>query len=222
MLALLNVTQFVSTSGYAAIFVLSVLQSCCVPTSSELTFAFAGYLAYRHQLSLPGIIVVGTLGEVVGAYIAWFVGRYAGRGFVDRYGKYLLLTHRDLDRAEAWYDRHGNLGVFGGRLIPVIRNFVAVPAGVAEVPLPRFGLLTAAGSLIWITAWTLIGYGVGSSYHTIAKDFSYLGYVVGVVAVIAVVFVIVHRYRSYKEATGPGTAPRPDAAVDTEPRPPLP
>jgi membrane protein DedA with SNARE-associated domain len=222
VLALLNVTHFVSDSGYAAIFLLSILQSCCVPTSSELLFAFAGYLAYKHQLSLPGAILVGASGELVGAYVAWFIGRYAGRGFVDRFGKYLLLTHRDLDRAEAWYDRHGSWGVFGGRLIPVIRNFVAIPAGVAEVPLVRFGILTAAGSLIWDGAWALIGYGVGSSYDKVAKDFSYLGYVLGVLAVAAILFVIWHRYRSYKEATGPGASPRPEAVIDTEASPPAP
>ena len=135
MLALLNVTHFVSTYGYAAIFVLSVLQSCCVPTSSELTIGFAGVPGAEGQLSLPAVIVVAVAGEVIGAYLAWVIGRYAGRGFVDRYGKYVLLTHHDLDRAEGWYDRHGAWGVFGGRLIPVIRNFVALPAGVAEVPL---------------------------------------------------------------------------------------
>jgi membrane protein DedA with SNARE-associated domain len=204
VLALLNVTHFVQTSGYAAIFLLSVLQSCCVPTSSELTFGFAGYLAYKHQISLPGVILVGASGELVGAYIAWFIGRYAGRGFVDRFGKYLLLTHHDLDRAEAWYDRHGSWGVFGGRLIPVIRNFVAIPAGVAEVPLVRFGLLTALGSLIWDGAWAFVGYGLGSSYDKVAKGFSDAGYVIGAVAVIGIAFLIYHRYRSYKAATTPG------------------
>jgi membrane protein DedA with SNARE-associated domain len=201
VLALLNVTNFVASSGYAAIFILSVLQSCCIPTSSELTFGFAGVLASEGKLSVPAIIVVGVLGEVVGAYIAWFIGRTGGRAIVDRYGRYLLLTHADLDRAENWYHRHGNWGVFGARLIPVIRNFAALPAGVAEVPLLRFGLLTAAGSLIWITAMTLIGYEVGSSYHKVMKGFSDAGYILGALAAIAIVAFLIHRYRAYKKAT---------------------
>jgi membrane protein DedA with SNARE-associated domain len=201
VLALLNVTNFVSSSGYAAIFILSVLQSCCIPTSSELTFGFAGVLASEGKLSLLPIIVVGVLGEVVGAYIAWFIGRTGGRAIVDRYGRYLLLTHHDLDRAENWYHRHGNWGVFGARLLPVIRNFAALPAGVAEVPLLRFGLLTAAGSTIWITAMTLIGYGLGSSYHKVMKGFSDAGYLLGALAAIAIVVFLVHRYRSYKAVT---------------------
>jgi membrane protein DedA with SNARE-associated domain len=208
VLALINVSHLVSEYGYAAIFVLSVLQSMCVPTSSELTMGFAGVLAAEGKLSLPAVILVGACGELVGAYIAWFIGRYAGRGFVDRYGKYLLLTHHDLDRAEGWYHRHGNWGVFGGRLIPVIRNFVALPAGVAEFPLVRFGVLTFLGSLIWDGAWALIGYGVGGSYHHIMKAFNYAGYLVAAAIVIAVVVLIAHRYRSYKAATAPGTPSR--------------
>ena len=105
---------------------------------------FAGVLAANGKLDLAAVIAIGTLGEVVGAYIAWVIGRTGGRRFVDRWGKYLLLSHADLDRAEAWYDRHERWGVFGSRLVPLVRNFVALPAGVAEVPLVRFGLLTAA------------------------------------------------------------------------------
>src|ERR1700683_1754146 len=101
-LALLNPTSFVSSSGYAAIFILCVLQSCCVPTSSELTMGFAGVLAASGKLSLPAAIAIGVLGEVIGAYIAWFIGRTAGRGFVDRFRKDLLLTHAALDRAQGW------------------------------------------------------------------------------------------------------------------------
>jgi membrane protein DedA with SNARE-associated domain len=203
VLALLNPTGFVTSSGYAAIFVLSVLQSCCVPTSSELTLGFGGVLAAEGKLSLPGVIAVGALGELVGAYIAWIIGRTGGRGFVDRYGRFILLSHRDLDRAEAWYQRHSRWGVFGSRLLPVIRNFVALPAGVAEVPLVRFGVLTAAGSLLWDAAMALIGYEVGGSWKSVMHGFSDAGYLLGALAVLAVAALLIHRYRSYKAATSP-------------------
>jgi membrane protein DedA with SNARE-associated domain len=199
--ALLNLTSYVSSAGYVAIFLLSILQSCCVPTSSELTLGFAGVLAARGTLSLPVVIVVAVAGEVVGAYIAWVIGRVAGRGFVDRYGKYILVSHHDLDRAEAWYRRHERWGVFGSRLLPVIRNFVALPAGIAEVPLVRFGLLTAAGSLIWDGAMAGIGYGIGAHWRTIAHAFSDAGYVLGALAVLAIILAVWHRYRSFKAAT---------------------
>jgi membrane protein DedA with SNARE-associated domain len=198
MLAVLSLTHFVTSSGYLAIFVLSVAQSCCVPTSSELVMALAGYLAYKHQLNLPAVIVVGAGGELIGAYIAWVIGRTGGRAFVGRYGRYVLLTRTDLDRAEAWYGRHRRGGVFIGRLIPVVRNFVALVAGVAEVPLVAFGIFTALGSLIWDGAWAGVGYGIGSKYTKITKDFSDAGYLIAVLVIIALVVAFVHRWRAYK------------------------
>jgi membrane protein DedA with SNARE-associated domain len=207
MLALLNPESFVKSSGYVAVFVLSVLQSCCVPTSSELTMGYAGLLASEGTLSLPGVIVAGAAGEVVGAYIAWIIGRTGGRAAVDRFGRYVLVSHRDLDRAEAWYDRHDRWGVFGSRLLPVIRNFVALPAGAAEVPLVRFGILTALGSLIWDGAWAGIGYGLGGTWRSIVHGFSDAGYVLGALAVVALVGLIGHRYRSYKAATAGNSEP---------------
>ncbi|HLI45261.1 MAG TPA: DedA family protein [Acidimicrobiales bacterium] len=206
--ALINPVSLVSSFGYVAIFLLSVAQSCCVPTSSELTLGFAGALAATGHLNLAGAILTGAAGEVVGAYVAWMIGRTAGRAVVQRYGKYVLLSERDLDRAEAWYRRHPRSGVFTGRLVPLIRNFVALPAGVAEVPLVRFGLLTAAGSLIWDGAMAGIGYGLGSRWHAIAHGFSDAGYVLAALAVVAVAVLLVHRWRSY----GAESARRADTA----------
>ncbi len=201
MLGFLDPTHVVTTWGYAAIFVLSILQSCCVPTSSELTLGFGGVLAAEGKLNLVGVVAVGVAGEIIGAYIGWAIGRSGGRAFVDRFGKYILMSHRDLDRAEAWYDRHERWGVFGSRLMPVIRNFVAVPAGVAEVPLMRFGLLTGAGSLIWDGGMAAIGYGVGRHWQSIMHGFQDAGYILGLAAVLVIAFAIYHRYRSYQHAT---------------------
>lgn len=218
--ALLDPTGFVKSSGYVAIFLLSVLQSCCIPTSSELTLGFAGVLASRGTLSLPGVIAAGTAGELVGAYIAYFVGRAGGRPFVERYGKYVLVTTHDLDRAEAWFERRGQWGVLISRLLPVIRNFVALPAGIAEVPLIRFGIMTAVGSLIWDGAMALIGYEVGGSYKSVMKGFSDAGYVLGVLVVAALAFVIWHRWRSYKaHTTGTGTTTPTTRPRTRRPRP---
>jgi membrane protein DedA with SNARE-associated domain len=219
LLALFNPTGFVTSSGYLAIFLLSVLQSCCVPTSSELTLGFAGVLAAEGSLSLPGAIAAGTLGEVVGAYIAWLIGRSGGRAFVDRFGRYLLLSNRDLERAEAWYERHGNWGVFGSRLLPVIRNFVALPAGVAEVPIVRFGLLTAAGSLIWDGSMALIGYEVGGRWKSIMHGFSDAGYLLGALAAASIAIFLVHRYRSYKSGSVPAGGEHPHAGATALPAP---
>jgi membrane protein DedA with SNARE-associated domain len=161
-------------------------------------------LAAEGKLSLPGAIAAGALGEVVGAFIAWFIGRSGGRAFVDRFGRYILLSHRDLDRAEAWYHRHDRWGVFGSRLLPVVRNFAALPAGVAEVPLLRFGLLTAAGSLVWDATMAVIGYEVGSSWKSVMHGFSDAGYLLGALVVLAVAVLLVNWYRSFKAASTSG------------------
>jgi membrane protein DedA with SNARE-associated domain len=198
VLALLSSSSFISSGGYLAIFVLCVAQSCCIPTSSELTMGFAGYLAATGKLNLPAAIAVGAAGETIGAYIAWIVGRTGGRSFVERYGRLVLITRTDLDRAEAWYGRHERSGVFVGRLLPVIRSFVALVAGVAEVPLVSFGIFTLLGSALWDGAMAGIGYGVGSNYDRVVKVFSDAGYVLAVLAVIVIVFGFVHRLRSYR------------------------
>jgi membrane protein DedA with SNARE-associated domain len=198
MLGILNFTGFVASAGYGAIFILSVAQSCCVPTSSELTLGFAGVLAAEGRLNLPAVIAVGVAGELVGALIAWALGRSGGRAFIDRYGRYLLVTDEDLDRAVRWYDRHERWGVFGSRLLPVIRNFVALPAGIAEVPLLRFAVLTTRGSLVWDGAMAGIGYGVGTNWQSVMHGFSDAGYLLGGLAVAAIAFVVYHRYRNYR------------------------
>ncbi len=209
MIGLLNPTGLVANFGYLAIFVLSVAQSCCIPTSSELTLGFAGVLAAGHKLSLAGTIAAGVTGEVLGAYLAWWVGRNWGRAVVDRYGRYLLLSHRDLDRAEAWYRRHGLLGVAAGRCLPVIRNFAALPAGLAGYPAATFGLFTLFGSVVWDGAMAAIGYEIGKSYQSVMHDFSAAGYILLAAAVVGLAAVILHRYSNYgKTSHAPSPARR--------------
>jgi membrane protein DedA with SNARE-associated domain len=198
MLAFLTSSSFISSGGYFAIFILCVAQSCCIPTSSELTMGLAGALAATGQLNLAAVIAVGTIGETVGAVIAWEVGRTGGRALVERYGRHILVTRTDLDRAEAWYGRHERSGVFVGRLIPVIRSFVALVAGMAEVPFTPFLIFTFLGSLVWDGAMAGIGYAVGSNYHKVLHAFSAAGYVIAAVVVVAIVAFLIHRVRAYR------------------------
>ncbi|HLH99340.1 MAG TPA: DedA family protein [Acidimicrobiales bacterium] len=198
MLAFLSSNGFITSGGYLAIFVLCVAQSCCIPTSSELTMGLAGVLAAQGKLSLPGVIIVGVVGELIGAVIAWWIGRVGGRPFVTRWGRYVLITRTDLNRAEAWYNRHRRGGVFIGRVLPVIRSFVAIVAGISEVPITPFVIFTALGSLVWLGLMAGIGYSVGSNYKSITKGFSDVGYVLVVIVVIAVAVLFVHRLRTYR------------------------
>src|SRR5271165_2337061 len=177
-----------------------------LPVGAELALIFGGVLAssagaeanHVSQLSLALVIVLAILGELLGSLAGYAIGRYGGRPLVDRFGKYLLLTHRDLDRADAWFARRGEPVVLFGRFIPLLRSFVSFAAGLGEMPLPKFTIFTVIGCAIWCTALCTLGYSLGSSYEHVLKAFSDAGYVIGVLAVIAVAIVIVHRYREYR------------------------
>jgi membrane protein DedA with SNARE-associated domain len=191
--------HFLTTWGYLALFLLAVGESACIPIPSEVTMTFAGALAgglvATGRLNLPAVILVGTVGELGGAFIAWGVGVTGGRVLVERYGRFVLLTKKDLERAENWFSRNGDWGVLVGRLLPVIRTFVSLPAGIAEMKPVRFGVFTVIGSLVWDSVLAGIGYEVGSRWQQIAAKFTDVGYVVVAVAVLAVVAFMAHRLR---------------------------
>jgi membrane protein DedA with SNARE-associated domain len=148
-------------------------------------------------LNLAVVIVLATLGEVLGSFAGYSIGRFGGRALVDKVGKYVLLTHKDLDRAEAWFARRGEPFVFFGRFIPLLRSFVSFAAGLGEMALGKFTAFTVIACAIWCTALVSLGYSLGSSYHHVLKAFSYAGYVLGVLAVIAVAGLLLHRWREY-------------------------
>ena len=200
-------------------------EAACIPIPSELTLGLAGALASgatlsgavdHHPLNLALVIVIGVAGELVGSFIAYTVGRTGGRAFVDRFGKYLLLTHKDLDRAEAWFARRGDSAVLIGRVVPVVRTFISFPAGVAEMPVVAFGLFTAIGATVWIGVLAGIGYALGGSYHSMVKAFGDASYVVAALVVVALAFVIYHRFRAVR-AEQAARAGRDGAEPDASP-----
>ena len=131
--------------------------------------------------------------------VGYLIGLKGGRVAVDRWGKYLLLTHKDLDRAEAWFDRHGDPLVLFGRFIPLLRSFVSFAAGLAEMAFAKFVVFTVIGCAVWCTGLSLLGYSLGSTYDSVQKKFSYATYVIAVLAVVAVAFLIWHRFRTMRE-----------------------
>jgi membrane protein DedA with SNARE-associated domain len=191
-----------------------VAEAACIPIPSEVTVGYAGYLASTGHVNLVLVIVLATLGETVGAFIAYVVGRTGGRAFVDRFGRYILLSHADLDRAERWFDERGEWSVAVGRVVPLVRTFIAFPAGVAEMDPVRFGLLTAGGSLVWVGALAGAGYALGNRWNKLTHGFTTAGYVVGALVVLAIAAVVVHRWRQLRSA-----GPRPPTPADLSPRP---
>ena len=202
------IQNHLASSGYPALFVLAFLGAMCIPIPSELTFGIGGALCTAsfatslgaQQLKLWAVIVVGTVATVCGASVAYVVGRYGGRAFVDRYGKYVLLSHEDLDRAERLFGRWGDGLVAVGQLIPLLRAFVGFFAGVARVRWVAFLVLTTLGAAAWVSLISVIGYEAGDSWRHVLRWFGAAGYVIAAVVVIALVVAFVHRWRRYHEA----------------------
>ena len=193
--------HFLETWGYLAVFVLSFISSMGLPVGAEVAIIYGGVLASGqfahgpHHLNLIAVIVVATLAEVSGSLAGYLIGYFGGRPLVDRVGKYVLLTHKDLDRAEAWFARRGEPVVFFGRFIPLLRSFVSFAAGLGEMAIAKFLVFTIVGCAMWCAALTSVGYELGSSYRHVLKDFSDAGYVLGALFVVAVVILFVHRIR---------------------------
>ena len=206
-----GVEEFLKSAGYGAIFTLSFISAMGLPVGAELALIFGGVLAnpassHGKPLQLALVIVVATLGEVLGSLAGYSIGRYGGRTLVDRVGKYVLLTHKDLDRAEAWFARRGEPVVFFGRFIPLLRSFVSFAAGLGEMALAKFTIFTVIACAIWCTALCSLGYSLGTSYNHVLKVFSFAGYVLGALAVIAVAVVFLHRLREYRKQRDLGPA----------------
>lgn len=174
----------ISHLHYFGVVLLMAIESACIPLPSEITLPFAGFLASRGELSLWGIALAGAAGCVLGSWVAYAVGARGGRPLVERYGKYLLLSRRDLDLADRWFARHGELTIFVGRLLPVVRTFIAFPAGVSRMPLWRFTLYTFLGSLpyCWFLAW--VGLRLGRHWDTLGPYFHRFDTAIGAAIVL--------------------------------------
>ncbi|WP_276981655.1 DedA family protein, partial [Ferrimicrobium acidiphilum] len=189
------VDTYVVSYGLAAILVLMTLESALIPIPSELVMTLAGVLAASGKLSLVGAIAVGILGNLIGSVILWAIGRTGGRVLVERFGRFVLVKPKDLDRAERWFQRHGEAAVIVSRLLPVVRSVISLPAGVAEMPVGKFSLYTLIGSIPFVALLTLAGYWLGSNYTVVVKVIQDLGYGLGAVLALLIIGFLWFRYR---------------------------
>lgn len=189
-----TMTPFLTDAGYWALIVFAFVQACCIPISSEITFGFAGVLAYEGHLSLVLVIIIGTLAELAGSSAAYGLGRLGGRHTVERYRRYLLMTRKDVERVERFFDRRGAWSVAVARLIPLVRAFAGLVAGFMEVPVLAFEAFNLAGTLIWASALSLIGYSLGSEWDRAAKSFKNATDVLSAIVVLLLVGLIVHKW----------------------------
>lgn len=198
--------QFISNYGYLAIFILMLAESACIPVPSELTMLFAGALSAGAvagaHLNLVLAIAAGVAGNVAGSYLAWGIGVYGGRAAWHRWGRYILLRDDDIDRAERWFGRHGTKAVFFGRLLPVVRTFISLPAGLARMPAGRFGIYTVLGCIPWTAALACTGYVVGRNWGNVVSALHGPSYVLAGLCGLLVIFAIVMLLRRRRRERG--------------------
>lgn len=207
MLALFTdfVTNEIVRYGYLAIFVLMLLESAAVPIPSEVTMLFGGALASAafvgdgRQLDLLWVGIVGAVANVVGSWLAYAVGAAGGRPLVDRFGRYLLIRPHEVDRAHAWFDRRGDVTVFVSRLLPVVRTFISLPAGVARMNVPKFTLYTLLGSLPWTFSLAWVGYALGDNWVAAERVIRPVAWAVAVVIVVGGALWVIRRWRRVRE-----------------------
>jgi membrane protein DedA with SNARE-associated domain len=190
--------SFLTSAGYAGLILFAFLQAACIPISSEITFGFAGVLAYEGHLNLALVIILGTLAELAGSYASYAVGRVGGRPLVHRLGRYVLVTESDVSRAERFLEGRGGWAIVLGRMLPFVRAFISIVAGLVRVPPIRFGVLSLIGTLIYATTLASIGYAVGSEWQSVSHGLAVVGYVLFALIVIAIVGFVAYRWRQFR------------------------
>jgi len=177
----------ISHLGYSGIVLLMAIESACIPLPSEVIMPFSGYLVSTGQMNLWAVGVAGAVGCVLGSLVAYWVGMYGGRPLIEKYGRYLLVSRRDLDMADRWFSTHGEIIVFVSRLLPAIRTFIAFPAGVARMNLKRFVLYTFAGSLPWCLGLAYVGQKLGEKWNkddTLKNWFHRFDFLIGIAVIV--------------------------------------
>lgn len=174
-------------SGYFGVFFFMALESACLPVPSEVIMPFAGYLAWKGDFSFWPVVLLGTAGNLVGSIAAYEIGRRGGRPFIQKYGKYIFLSRHDLDIADKWFGKYGNASIFFSRLLPVVRTFISLPAGIAGMPFGKFCFYTAAGSLPWSILLTWAGMALGRNWANLRSclhglDWAIIGIIAAAVA----------------------------------------
>lgn len=181
--------------GYVGVAVAMAIESACIPLPSEVIMPFAGYVAWEGKLSLLGVAIAGTIGCLVGSLVIYYIGAYGGRPLLERYGRYILVRKSELDRADTWFAKHGEITVFISRVLPIIRSFISLPAGIARMDIKKFSLYTTLGSFPWCLALAYVGFFLGPQWTNIERLFRYLDVVVIVGFFALVGYVIYHRKR---------------------------
>ena len=187
------VINIISNSGYLGIFALMTIESALIPIPSEIIMPFSGYLVFTGKFNPIWVIIAGGAGNLAGSLIAYFIGIKLGREVILRYGKYILLKKSHLDWAESFFEKYGNKTTFVTRLLPGIRTYISLPAGIAKMNLKKFSAYTFAGSIIWSAMLTYAGMALGEEWNKIRDYSHYIDAIVGIALIIIIIIIIKKR-----------------------------
>lgn len=198
------VMEVISSMGYPGIVLLMAIESACIPLPSEIIMPFSGYLVYTGRFDLHAASFAGALGCAVGSAVAYWVGIWGGRPFLERYGRYLLIRRKDLDAADRFFERWGMWAVFIARLLPIIRTFISLPAGISRMSFFPFLVLSFVGSVPWCYLLTYVGKVLGENWQSIRSYFHGADVVVGIALVAGFAFWLWHHLKPEPVESGAG------------------
>jgi membrane protein DedA with SNARE-associated domain len=207
--SLVNETShLVREGGLPVIFALMAISSACIPIPSEVVMLFAGFAvadpgqsASHHHLTILGVVLIGLLGTMVGSWVSYAVGRGGRLELLERHGGKVHMGPAQIDRADHWFQRYGEATVLFGRMVPLLRAFISLPAGVAKMPLGRFTLFSLIGAIPWTVGLALAGHALGSDWTSVRKAFEYVDYAVVALVVVGIVYALVRRHRGRRRTS---------------------
>jgi len=205
-------TSVVESLGIPGVFVLMLLESACIPIPSEATMLFAGFAVHNGEYTLVAAVAAGVAGNVVGSWVGWWLGTIGRVDLIEKHGAKVGIRAHHLEIADRWFDQHGEATVFFSRMLPVVRTFISLPAGVARMPFWRFTIYTALGCIPWVFALTFAGMKAGENWRDIKSSLEYVDYLVAA-GIIGLVVWLVVRSRRNNNGVGPA-AEATDAASD--------
>lgn len=183
-----SVTQLISSVSYAGVFFLMALESAAIPVPSELIMTFSGYLAYQGVFNFTAIVIIGAIGCTAGSMVSYWIGLKGGRPFIDKYGKYFFLNHHHLEIAENWFAKYGDKAVFFSRMLPVVRTFISLPAGMGKYNFKKLVIFSFVGSLPWCFALAYLGFKLGPHWKNVITFFNGLDIVIVSAIIITIVY----------------------------------
>lgn len=192
------VIAVISRFGYTGIVATMAIESACIPLPSEIIMPFSGYLITTGQFTMLGVTLAGAIGNVIGSIVAYFAGVWGGRPFAERYGPYVLITRRDLERADRWFFKYGEAAVLISRMLPVVRTFISLPAGVARMNFPRFVIFTFVGAVPWCFLLAYVGLKMGERWNELRDYFHGFDVVIGLFLAAAFAYFLWSHWPSRK------------------------